>query len=147
MTAKVLTLVPKGRRNSCESPMTRDQIITVVTYYKDRLNLVEIEEERPRGFWDRVLDRPPVHVRRELKPPRRWQDFELYYDEFAVPTREDQLRHAAWMTRAILDGLASGEMGEGKAFRWLGFLQGVLWTHGIFKLDDLKTHNRFENNP
>ncbi|MFA7194059.1 MAG: hypothetical protein WC087_04045 [Candidatus Paceibacterota bacterium] len=28
-----------------------------------------------------------------------------------------------------------------KVFRWLGFLQGVLWSHKIYTLDDLKGHN------
>jgi hypothetical protein len=26
--------------------------------------------------------------------------------------------------------------------RWLGFVQGVLWLHGDFTLDQLKDHNR-----
>ena len=29
-----------------------------------------------------------------------------------------------------------------KAMRWLGFLQGVLWSWGYFSLDDLKNHSR-----
>jgi len=29
-----------------------------------------------------------------------------------------------------------------KTFRWLGFIQGVLWVLGIFSLEDLKNHNR-----
>lgn len=29
-----------------------------------------------------------------------------------------------------------------KLNRWLGFMQGVLWAHGIYSLDDLRTHNR-----
>ncbi len=28
-----------------------------------------------------------------------------------------------------------------KVFRWLGFLQGVLWSHGIFTLQELKEHS------
>lgn len=30
----------------------------------------------------------------------------------------------------------------GKAFRWLGFIQGCLWATGHYVLDDLKNHNR-----
>lgn len=30
----------------------------------------------------------------------------------------------------------------GKAFRWLGFLQGVLWRCGVFTLEELMDHNR-----
>lgn len=29
-----------------------------------------------------------------------------------------------------------------KAFRWLGFVQGCLWSSGIYSLDELKNHNR-----
>lgn len=29
-----------------------------------------------------------------------------------------------------------------KCFRWLGFIQGVLWTTGEFTLNDLKNHSR-----
>jgi len=29
-----------------------------------------------------------------------------------------------------------------KAFRWLGFIQGVLWTAGFYSLEELKNHNR-----
>jgi hypothetical protein len=31
-----------------------------------------------------------------------------------------------------------------KAMRWLGFIQGVLWLHGDFTLDQMKEHNRCE---
>ena len=29
-----------------------------------------------------------------------------------------------------------------KAMRWLGFIQGSLWTHGIFTIEEMKNHNR-----
>jgi hypothetical protein len=29
-----------------------------------------------------------------------------------------------------------------KVFRWLGFVQGVLWAHGIYSLENLQNHNR-----
>ncbi len=29
-----------------------------------------------------------------------------------------------------------------KTFRWLGFVQGVLWCEGIYTLEELKEHNR-----
>ena len=29
-----------------------------------------------------------------------------------------------------------------KTFRWLGFIQGCLWSTGQYCLDDLKNHNR-----
>ena len=29
-----------------------------------------------------------------------------------------------------------------KGFRWLGFIQGVLWTEGIYAINEMKDHNR-----
>lgn len=29
-----------------------------------------------------------------------------------------------------------------KFFRWLGFIQGILWSFGIYSLNDLRDHNR-----
>lgn len=29
-----------------------------------------------------------------------------------------------------------------KAFRWLGFIQGVLWCEGVYTIDAMKDHNR-----
>lgn len=29
-----------------------------------------------------------------------------------------------------------------KAFRWLGFMQGVLWAEGVYAIDELKDHNK-----
>lgn len=48
--------------------------------------------------------------------------------------------------RGILDEmkifLAEGESKRGKLFRWLGFVQGVLWTFRLYTLKDLENHNR-----
>lgn len=30
----------------------------------------------------------------------------------------------------------------GKAYRWLGFVQGVLWALGVYRLEDLMNHSR-----
>lgn len=29
-----------------------------------------------------------------------------------------------------------------KAFRWIGFVQGVLWAHKIYSIDELREHNK-----
>lgn len=29
-----------------------------------------------------------------------------------------------------------------KAYRWLGFMQGVMWTEGLFTIEELKKHNK-----
>ena len=31
-----------------------------------------------------------------------------------------------------------------KAMRWLGFIQGVLYAHNVFTIDEMKEHNRRE---
>lgn len=46
--------------------------------------------------------------------------------------------------RQILDEIdaliAAGQLE--KAFRWLGFVQGVLWVTGVYTIDELRAHNR-----
>jgi hypothetical protein len=52
----------------------------------------------------------------------------------------DTIDHVVWMVTE-----AKGYAKEGrveKANRWLGFIQGVLWSKGIFKIDEMKEHNR-----
>ena len=44
----------------------------------------------------------------------------------------------------MLDKMASfvNEKRIDKAFRWLGFIQGVLWVKGVYSLNILKNHSR-----
>jgi hypothetical protein len=80
------------------------------------------------------------------------------------PGQWAQLRHALWMLGelatmarhiAVALGLMpqeplASEAGlamaldlrsiELKAHRWLGFVQGVLWTQGIYTIDELRAH-------
>lgn len=53
-----------------------------------------------------------------------------------------QLEHCLGMCDRMVEFVRCGQME--KAFRWLGFIQGVLWSQGIFDLDQLKEHNRPE---
>jgi len=49
---------------------------------------------------------------------------------------------------AMLDKM-EGFISEGrmeKTFRWLGFIQGCLWSLGIYSLEDLKNHNKPKEN-
>lgn len=51
----------------------------------------------------------------------------------------DQLRHARWMIRQTANFTREGRMD--KAFRWLGFIQGVLWSHNIQSVETSKRQN------
>lgn len=53
------------------------------------------------------------------------------------------LMHVHQMLDKINSFVVEGKMD--KAFRWLGFVQGVLWTNGLYNLNELKDHNRSEN--
>ena len=50
------------------------------------------------------------------------------------------LEHCHGMLDKMVEFVHEGRMG--KTFRWLGFIQGVLWTSRICSLTDLKNHNR-----
>ena len=58
-------------------------------------------------------------------------------------------RHALWMLdemdKMLTDPLLA-RLGDQKLLtkfhRWLGFVQGVLWVHGIFSLDELREDTR-----
>ena len=54
----------------------------------------------------------------------------------------ERLGHCFWMLDEIERYL--GEDRIEKAMRWLGFVQGCLWSHGIFSVDDFKSHNHGE---
>lgn len=48
-------------------------------------------------------------------------------------------KHVLWMALETRDLVDADRME--KAFRWLGFIQGWLWTVGIYTVDELKSHN------
>ncbi len=56
------------------------------------------------------------------------------------PPSDMALGHCLGMIPKMNDFVGEGRIE--KAFRWLGFVQGVLWAHGIYTLEDLKNHNR-----
>lgn len=57
----------------------------------------------------------------------------------SVPDTRGQLSHARWMCQEVL---SNPEFSEGKAKRWLGFVQGVLWTTGVRTVEQMKDDNR-----
>ncbi len=50
------------------------------------------------------------------------------------------LEHVLWMLDEATKFVETGR--SDKAFRWLGFIQGVLWTCQIFTIEELAKHNR-----
>ena len=65
------------------------------------------------------------------------------------------LEHALWMLHEMRTMLHNahavwsdpewdlGDTVDGdKINRWLGFVQGVLWTTGVYTIDDMRDHNR-----
>jgi hypothetical protein len=50
-----------------------------------------------------------------------------------------QLSHLGTMIPKMREMVAVGK--REKVFRWLGFMQGVLWANGYFTIDELRAHN------
>lgn len=50
------------------------------------------------------------------------------------------LEHLIYMCETAIGFVREGR--TEKAFRWLGFIQGVLWMSNIYTLNDLKNHSR-----
>ena len=66
------------------------------------------------------------------------------------PSPREALAHVHGMLGRVERQLDSCQSEAGysedweKANRWLGFIQGVLWLHGDYTLDQLRGHNRTE---
>lgn len=63
-----------------------------------------------------------------------------YDSESVRPAPVDAVAHATWMISQTLQFLDEGKID--KAMRWLGFIQGVLWTTGRCTIEELKEMNR-----
>jgi len=55
-------------------------------------------------------------------------------------TNEEILRHCYGMLLDVEKFVREGRLE--KAFRWLGFIQGCLWSVGSYSIYDLKNHNK-----
>ncbi len=53
---------------------------------------------------------------------------------------DPELHHVEDMTYKIPKFLEEGR--REKADRWLGFIQGTLYSKGVYTIEDLKDHNR-----
>jgi hypothetical protein len=63
-----------------------------------------------------------------------------FYRGVLAKARNKELSHASGMLDSIDSFMDEGR--REKAFRWLGFVQGVLWVRGVYSIDQLKEHNR-----
>jgi hypothetical protein len=64
------------------------------------------------------------------------------YKKYLTPYIDSDTKegHCYWMLTQIGDILEEGKIE--KAMRWVGFIQGFLWTKNYFSIEELKTHNR-----
>lgn len=55
----------------------------------------------------------------------------------------DRMQHLKWMFIRIREFVSNDQ--TGKAFRWLGFIQGVLFCLGLYTLKELRDHSRSDD--
>lgn len=83
-----------------------------------------------------------LHVLRKYAEKfERWSRERCPGDYDGVPGMGRAVKHANWMLHELLERLEAGHMDEGKVNRWLGFIQGVLWSMGLFTIDEMREHN------
>lgn len=62
-----------------------------------------------------------------------------------LPTKGQALAHAIWMLDEmegwLLDQMNINQKVWDKVQRWLGFVQGVLWTYGVATIDEMRQQN------
>jgi hypothetical protein len=96
--------------------MTKEKLKSVFQFYLDMLN-EQYSGRQARQFDDRWMKRifediPPLQI----------------------------IGHLKYICTTAIDFVDARRIE--KAMRWLGFLQGVLWSHDFYMLDDLKNHSR-----
>jgi hypothetical protein len=74
----------------------------------------------------------------DVRPEKLADNFYLVPSVFI--NRGARLRHIAWMCKEVRAFVTQGR--REKAMRWLGFIQGVIWSTGLFSLDQIKNHVR-----
>ena len=86
---------------------------------------------------EKVLEVIQIYRRKFEEYGVRKTDFN--YDELLrIPERGIEHCHAMLDKMEIF--VAENRME--KVFRWLGFVQGFLWAHGVYTLAELMNHNR-----
>jgi hypothetical protein len=67
--------------------------------------------------------------------------FEVFYEELYIPEIYKHLLYMLWMIPQFIK-----EGRKEKANRWLGFVQGVLWANDVYEIEDVKEHNKSNEN-
>lgn len=57
-----------------------------------------------------------------------------------VENKDEVISHCMTMIDKTKSFVSEGRIG--KAFRWLGFIQGCLYSKGIYSIEEMKAHNR-----
>jgi hypothetical protein len=65
---------------------------------------------------------------------------DFFHDSYLPET----YKHVGYMLWQIPQFIKEGR--KEKANRWLGFVQGVLWTKGFYTIEEMKEHNRPDEN-
>ncbi len=66
--------------------------------------------------------------------------YEVLYHQHTEPTNSvEVLQHVKWMTITAQNFIPDH---VDKAMRWLGFIQGVLFSLGFFTIEELREHSR-----
>lgn len=53
--------------------------------------------------------------------------------------RHSALKHVVWMCGEVIEFVKTQRME--KANRWIGFIQGTLWCHGVLTIDQMRRDN------
>lgn len=57
------------------------------------------------------------------------------------------VKHARWMILEMIRRLEDDEESSpGQADRWIGFIQAILWSHGLYSIADMAEHNVLKSN-
>lgn len=67
------------------------------------------------------------------------------YSKLNVTEQMVKLSHVWWAVRQCKEFVEAYRLD--KAFRWLGFIQGALWYHGIYSIEELANHNKPDGEP
>jgi hypothetical protein len=81
----------------------------------------------------------PAQIELILNEYRRELDRRMAVHQHA-DRRHEQLLHVRQMIPKTIQFLYDQRIE--KAMRWLGFIQGALWSHNIYTIEEMKNHNK-----